>query len=113
FNVLSVVKAALRSVYGVETIAEKLSGYYLADEIAGTYRGMLIAIPEAHWEVFGTMPTGQFVKVLKELAGKVVLDKLTKHPRGPKKQKLRRKHNRRQTHVSTARLLAQRGARQK
>jgi len=113
FNVLSVVKAALRSVYGVETIAEKLSGYYLADEIAGTYRGMLIAIPEAHWEVFGTMPTGQFVKVLKELAGKVVLDKLTKHPRGPKKPKLRRKHNRRQTHVSTARLLAQRGARQK
>jgi hypothetical protein len=113
FNVLSVVKAALRAVHGVEKIEATLSGYYLADEIAGTYRGMMIAIPEDHWEVFGTMSTTQVVKVLKELARKVDLAKLRKHPRGPKKPQLKRRRSRRVTHVSTARILAKRGARPK
>jgi DDE family transposase len=111
FNVLSVVKAALRSVHGVEKIEDTLSGYYLADEIAGTYRGMMIAIPEEHWAVFGTMTRAQLVKVLKELAGKVDLARLTKHSRGPKKPKPQRRRSRRVTHVSTARILAKRGAR--
>ena len=51
YNVLSVVKAALRSVHGVEAV-EEVSGYYLADEIAGTHRGMMIAIPADEWVVF-------------------------------------------------------------
>jgi len=113
FNVLSVVKAALRAVHGVETIEDTLSGYYLADEIAGTYRGMMIAIPQEQWEVFATMTTVALVKVLKELAREVDLAKFTKHPRGPKKPKPQRKRNRRVTHVSTARLLAKRSVRAK
>jgi hypothetical protein len=111
FNVLSVVKAALRAVHGVQTIEDTLSGYYLAEEIAGTYRGMMIAIPEEQWEVFGTLTTAQVVKVLKELARKVDLARLTKHPRGPKKPKPQRKRSRRVTHVATARILAKRGGR--
>jgi IS4 transposase len=38
YNVLSVVRGALRSVHGAEAV-EGISGYYLADEIAGTHRG--------------------------------------------------------------------------
>ncbi len=110
FNVLSVVKAALRATHGVEKIEEVLSTYYLADEIAGTYRGMMIAIPEEHWNVFATATPTQVAGVLKELARKVDLEKLTKHPRGPKKPKPRRQRNRRVTHVATARILAKRGA---
>jgi hypothetical protein len=110
FNVLSVIKAALRAAHGVVKIEEILSTYYLADEIAGTYRGMMIAIPEKHWHPFATMTTTQMARVLKELAQKVDLAKLKKHPRGPKKPKLRRKHNRRVTHVATAKLLANRKA---
>jgi hypothetical protein len=110
FNVLSVVKAALRAAHGVKTIEEVLSTYYLADEIAGTYRGMMIAIPEKHWNVFATATPAQLADVLKELARKVDLAKLTKHPRGPKKPKPRRQRNRRVTHVATARILAKRGA---
>jgi hypothetical protein len=113
FNVLSVVKAALRAVHGVQTIEDSLSAYYLADEIAGTYRGMMIAIPEDQWEVFGRLTTAQLVKILKELARNVDLARLTKHPRGPKKPPPHRKRSRRVTHVSTARLLAQRGGRSK
>jgi len=45
YNVLSVVQAALRSVHGTDKIETEVSSYYLADEIKGTYRGMMIAIP--------------------------------------------------------------------
>jgi hypothetical protein len=110
FNVLSVVKAALRATHGHEKIEANLSAFYLADEIAGTYRGMMIAIPEKHWEVFSTMTTVQLAKTLKELARKVNLAKLTKHPRGPKKPMPKRRHSKRVTHVSTARILATGGA---
>jgi Transposase DDE domain len=110
FNVLSVVKAALRAAHGVAKIEEVLSTYYLADEIAGTYRGMMIAIPEKHWDVFAMATPAQLASVLKALAGKVDLAKLTKHTRGPKKPKPQRKRSRRVTHVSTARILAKRRA---
>jgi hypothetical protein len=110
FNVLSVVKAALRAAHGVAKIEDVLSTYYLADEIAGTYRGMMIAIPEKHWDVFARATAAQLASALKALAGKVDLAKLTKHPRGPKKPKPKRKRSRRVTHVSTARILAKRGA---
>jgi hypothetical protein len=110
FNVLSVVKAALRAAHGVETIEETLSTYYLADEIAGTYRGMMIALPEKHWTVFAPMTPAQLARVLKELAAKVDLAKLRKHPRGPKKPQTPRQRSRRVTHVATARLLTKRKA---
>jgi hypothetical protein len=110
FNVLSVVKAALRAAHGVEEIEEVLSTCYLTDEIAGTYRGMMIAIPEESWKVFASMTSVEFAKVLKELAGRVDLAKLKKHPRGPKKPKQRRQRSRRVTHVATARILAKRRA---
>jgi len=110
FNVLSVVKAALRAAHGVDQIEEVLSTYYLTDEIAGTYRGMMIAIPEASWDVFAKMTAAQFAKTLKALASKVDLQKLKKHPRGPKKPKTRRRRSRRVTHVATAKILAKRKA---
>ena len=110
FNVLSAVKAALRAAHGVEEVEGTLSTYYLADEIAGTYRGMMIAIPEKHWDVFATMTPAQLGRVLKGLARKVDLAKLRKHPRGPKKPKPRRQRSRRVTHVATARILAKREA---
>jgi hypothetical protein len=109
FNVLSVVKAALRAAQGVEEVEEKLSTYYLAEEVAGTYRGMMIAIPAQHWQAFATMTVAQLARVLKDLARKVDLAKLRKHPRGPKKPRPRRQRSRRVTHVATARLLAKRG----
>jgi IS4 transposase len=110
FNVLAVVKAALRAAHGVAPIEETLSTFYLADEIAGTYRGMMIALPEKHWNVFATMTPARMARVLKELAGEVNLAKLRKHPRGPKKPKTPRQRSRGVTHVATARILAKRKA---
>ena len=111
YNVLSVVQAALRSVYGAKKIEEEVSGYYIADEIAGTYRGMMIAIPLESWTIFRSMTAVELASELQELAGQVRLSAFKKHPRGPKKKPPRRSSHKKQPHVSTARLLAQRRAR--
>src|SRR5512146_1484802 len=44
YNVMSTVKAALRAAHGAEVITEQFSGYYLADEVRMSYRGMMRAI---------------------------------------------------------------------
>ena len=64
YNVLSTVKAALRSVHGEEVVAEEVSGYYLADEIRMTHRGMMIAIPEDEWVVFHDLTPVELAEVL-------------------------------------------------
>jgi hypothetical protein len=109
---MSAVKASLRSVHGTEKIEAELSGYDVADEIAGTYRGMMIAIPEEAWLVFGDLSVSEWSVLLRELAGKVRLDKLRKHPRGPKKPPPKRQRDKRKPHVSTAKLLAERKKKQ-
>ena len=104
YNVLSVVKAALRPVHGVEAV-EEVSGYYLADEIAGTHRGMMIAIPEDEWTVFHDLSPVALGHILRELAGNVRLSEFRKQPRGPKKPQPKRRIVGQQNHVSTAKLL--------
>jgi IS4 transposase len=105
YNALAIVWAALRSVHGAETVDKTLSGYYIANEIGETHRGMMIAIPQPHWEVFVEMSMARFVKTLRYLAGKVHLPAFRKHPRGPKKPATKRQSSKDQPHVSTARLL--------
>ena len=46
YNVLAVIKAALRSVHGELIIANEVSDYYLAGHLGRTYDGMMIAVPE-------------------------------------------------------------------
>ena len=108
YNVMSVIKASLRSVHGAEKIENEVSGYYVADEISATYRGMMIAIPSKHWLVFQTMSNREFVKVLRMLALNVKLAQYKKHPRGPKKPPAKRNHHKNKPHVSTFRLISER-----
>jgi IS4 transposase len=104
YNVLSVVKAALRSSHGEEAV-EEVSTYYLADEIAGTYRGMMIAIPEDQWAVFHGLTAAAFGRVLLGLAAGVRLSAYRKQVRGPKRPPPKRASGAKVKHVSTARLL--------
>jgi hypothetical protein len=80
YIVMSVIKAALASVHGTDVVENEVSGYYLADEISGTYKGMMIAIPEKHWIVFQQMSIQELVPVLTMLAENVKLSKYQKHP---------------------------------
>lgn len=108
YNALAVVKASLRAVHGVQKVREEVSSYYLAEEVSGTYRGMMIALPAEWWEAFRELTLAQMAGLLKELAGRVRLAAFRKHPRGPKKKPPQRLKDAKQKHVSTARLLAQR-----
>jgi hypothetical protein len=108
YNVLSTLKAALRSVHGETVVAEDVSGYYVADEIKMTRRGMMIAIPEDEWVVFHDLNPGELAGVLVQLATAVRLPKYQKHPRGPKKPQPKKQSGAKIKHVSTAKLLATR-----
>jgi IS4 transposase len=105
YNVLSTLKAALRSVYGEATVAEAVSGYYVADEIQMTHRGMMIAIPEDEWAVFHDLSPAGLAEVLVRLARAVALPKFRKHPRGPKKPKPKKQSGAKVKHVATAKIL--------
>ncbi len=105
---MSVVKAALGSVHGVDFIDQNVSSYYVANEIEGVYQGMMIVIDVEQWVVFRDMPTGDLVQLLKKLSGNVKLSKYQKHPRGPKKPQPKRISMKNKPHVSTARILAER-----
>jgi len=106
YIIMSVVKAALGSVHGVDFIEQNVSGYYIATEIEGVYQGMMIVIGNEHWSVFRHMRPNELVKLLKKLADKVKLAKYQKHPRGPKKPQPKRIAMKDKPHVSTARILA-------
>ena len=105
YNVLAVVKAALRRVHGEQKIANEVSGYYLAGHLARTYDGMMIAIPEKQWQLFHKMDAETFTRTLQQLANKVNLAKFKKHKRGPKKTRTKRNYDSSRPHVSTAKLL--------
>ena len=105
-NVLGVIKGALWAAHGAA--ADEVSGYYLGDEIAGTQRGMLIAIPAEHWSAFGGMTAEGLAGVLRELAGKVRLAAFRRHRRGPKKPPVKRRYSKGRPHISTAQLLEKR-----
>ncbi len=105
YNTYAVARASLVAAHGAEVIAEKLSDYHLMSDVAATYVGMDIAVPEECWEPYRAMPVGSFAKAMIELAHRVKLARYPKKKRGPKKPQPRKKSGRRNHHISTARLL--------
>jgi hypothetical protein len=105
-NVLAGVKAALRAAHG-QKVDEQVSDYYVADELAKTYRGMMIALPEGEWQHLGEMSDSDFVAWLLGVAEQTRLDRYQKHPRGPKKPRTARTRYPKAKHVATARLMAE------
>lgn len=105
---MSVVLAAIGSVHGADVVEKQISGYYLANEIAGIYLGMMIAIDSDHWIVFRQMSVSELVNVLQDLARRMKLAAYKKHSRGPKKAQPKRKSDKNVPHVSTAKILSQR-----
>jgi len=104
-NTLSVLKAAMRSVYAEDKIENEVSAYYIAGEIARTREAMRVALPEEEWSIFQEMPLSQFVGFLKRLITNIDLEKYKKHTRGKKKPLPKRNKYPGTPHVSTFRLL--------
>jgi len=85
YNILAVVKAALRARHGENTIKKELSGYYLAGNITRTYDGMMITLPDQEWVIFQTMDLPTLVDILLQLADNVTLSKFFKISSGSEK----------------------------
>lgn len=110
FNVLSTLKAALRTAAGGEKKLERnLSSYYLADEISGVWRGMAIAIPAEHWRsTFSSLTPKQLASRLKWLAKRVELRSFYTNRWSPKRPPPTRLPADRGSHISTHRELIHR-----
>ena len=91
FNTYAVMQASLRIAHGPEVIEEKLSDHHLMNDVAATYVGMDIAVPEECWETYRAMPVGTFAKSMIKLAHRVKLARYPKKKRGPKKPQPRKK----------------------
>jgi hypothetical protein len=111
YNVLSTIKAAMRSAHRDPSLLGDLSGYYLAEEISATYWGMMIAIESAQWtRQFAGATTAEMAACLRALAANANPSRFTKRRRGPKRPPPVRTGGLREKHVSTKRLLDQRKA---
>jgi hypothetical protein len=108
YHRLAVVLAALRSVPGAEIIAQALALYYGAHDIAPTYHGMMLAIPEDEGRVFSRMRPAEMGATRRALAQQVCLKAYRTSPRGPKKPRPKREGTTQASHVSTATLLRER-----
>lgn len=102
FNMLSVLHAALGQVHGRET-DDEVSLYAMVDELGGTYRGMLIALPPSEWATLQPMTAKKLARHFERWATDVKLTRYQKHRRGPKTRKQRAFEPTK--HAATARLL--------
>ena len=109
YNVVALVKGALRAVHGAAYVDQELSMYYLTLEVAQVATGMEIALGTEPWEIFRQMSTAEFATALVAIAQRLDTKKYTKHKRGPKKPPPNKLSGKGRTHVSTARILAMRG----
>jgi len=103
-NALAVVKQALRVTHGDEEFA-KLSGYYMADEVAGNFRAVDVLVAEAEWRALEATPSETFWDWCRGAASRVRTRGLHKHARGPKKPHAPRASGKDRHHYSTYRLL--------
>ena len=107
FNVLGVVKAALRAAQGVEA-SDQVSGYYMAIELGNVAESLETVLDTEDWAIFRTVSIATLAAWLYAQAAQVNLRRYRKTARGPKKPPPKRSHDPKRSHVSVARILAQR-----
>jgi hypothetical protein len=107
YKVMSTVKAALRAAHGAEE-AEMVSGFYLADEVKMSHRGMMRAIPKDEWVGCQEMSPVGLAGWLVEWARTVPLSEYRKSRRGPKKPKPEKQSGAKISHVATSKILKSR-----
>ena len=66
YTMVAVGLAAGRRVPGAQTIDQDSALSSVANDIAHTAYGMMMAIPEAEWRVFSSMRTAEMVATLRE-----------------------------------------------
>ena len=106
-NALALLEGNLRAVHGEEEV-EGLSHYTLVDEIAHTYRGMMVAVPPEAWSFVRAYDAAAMAEAMKDVARHVRLYWMRKAPGGREKVKAKKQaSSSKSPHVSTRRLLDQ------
>jgi hypothetical protein len=108
YNILAVIKAALRVVHGTDKVENEVSLHHVTAEIRRTHAGMMIAVRPPEWALFRSMSAMELAEVLRELATGVDLSKYKKAPTRTKKPKTPPMHDPKHPHVSTFKILAKR-----
>jgi hypothetical protein len=105
FNLYAVIAASLRVAHPDKNIKDEVSEYYIAEEIATVYEGMMIAVDSNDWDMFRYANKEQMALLLVFLAKQVNLDKFKKHKRGIKKPKNKKKYDKNHPHISTFKVI--------
>jgi len=103
-NAAAAVKQAIKAAHGEEEY-DRLSGYYLADEIAGNYRAIDRFVKQATWNRLAETTAPKFWRWCRQLAGEIRTSAFYTHPRGPKTPPPKRASGKKHHHYSTYRLL--------
>jgi hypothetical protein len=103
-NALAVVRQAIRLTHGEEAW-DKLSGFYLADELAKNYHAIDVLVAAGEWQCIQHRAPPKFLAWIKHVAEHIRPQAFTKHPRGPKQPRPRRASGKQRHHYSTHRLL--------
>jgi hypothetical protein len=109
YNALAFLQAALRTAQPRKAGQRALSMYYLADEISGVYRGMMIAVPAERWrQTFAKLTPHEFADAILSIAKKVELAQFLANPPPRKTPPPKRQSGHRGKHVSTYKILQDR-----
>jgi IS4 transposase len=108
YNILAVIKAAMRVVHGTDKVESEVSLHHVTAEIRRTHAGMMIAVRPPEWVLFRSMSATELAGILRELATQVELSKYKKAPTRTKKPKTPPPHDPKHPHVSTFKILAKR-----
>lgn len=103
-NALAIVRLAIRSTHGEEEM-ERLSGYYLADELEKNYQAVDVLIRMAEWRKLQQLPPRSLWKWARQIAETIPTRAFHKHPRGPKRPLPKRTSGKQRHHYSIHRLL--------
>lgn len=109
FNVLAVVKAAIRAAHGPEVEAA-LSGYYMAIEMRNLGESLDTIVDAEDWEPFRRVSPQAMAAWLAQQAKRLDLTRYRKTGRSTRTPAVKRTHDPGRTHFSVARTLQQRKA---
>jgi IS4 transposase len=107
YNCLGILKSLVAKVHGRED-ANNLSHHYLVSEIASTTDGLLVAFPEDKWVGIDRLPIAKFLSQLSSVIERMDMRLYRKSIRGPKNPPPKKTGGKRDTHVSTKRLIENR-----
>jgi predicted ATPase len=107
YNAITVLETAIRAEHGKE-VAGQLSKYYMASEIASTTDGISVVLEGSDFDIYRDMPIAEFCQALRDVAQHIDINYYRKTTRGPKKRVKKVLRNKKQTHVSVAKILKER-----